>query len=209
MNFFDNGKNKKNLDFYIESMNNKMPVYEANSNQILQINKNFEEIINNFSKRNIYNEDGTIDYLKYNEFKYDTSSIEEELAKTFLTGKCLFEPDNLNLIKYWGEGFNTGKSDILEKFYKKYKQIDLNEEEKMQILAFLKAQNNKNDFKLFFGSIQLFIFYLANNNLEEDKPIKYYLNKLPGYLKIEEICNDFFFIFIFNYFIKFITLSNC
>ena len=188
----DNGKNKKNLDFYIESMNNKMPVYEANSNQILQINKNFEEIINNFSKRNIYNEDGTIDYLKYNEFKYDASSIEEELAKTFLTGKCLFEPDNLNLIKYWGEGFNTGKSDILEKFYKKYKQIDLNEEEKLQILAFLKAQNNKNDFKLFFGSIQLFIFYLANNNLEEDKPIKYYLNKLPGYLKIEEICNDFF-----------------
>ena len=62
----------------------------------------------------------------------------------------------------------------------------------MQILAFLKAQNNKNDFKLFFGSIQLFIFYLANNNLEEDKPIKYYLNKLPGYLKIEEICSEFF-----------------
>ena len=187
-----NCKNKKNLDFYIESMNNKIPVYEANSNQILQINRNFDEIINIFSKRNIYNKDGTIDYLKYNEFEYDVSSIEEELAKTVLTGKCLFEPDNLNLIKYWGEGFNTGKSDILEKFYNKYEQKDLNEEEKIQILSFLKNQNNKNDFKLFFGSIQLLIFYLANNNLEEDKSIKYYLGNLPDYLRIDPICTEFF-----------------
>ena len=44
-----------------------LTVYEANSNQILQINRNFDEIINIFSKRNIYNKDGTIDvyYKKY------------------------------------------------------------------------------------------------------------------------------------------------
>ena len=135
----DKGKNKKNLDFYIDELNKQVPVYEANSNQILSLNcfsssiyEDFDELINTFSKRNIYN-NGTINYSEYNTFKYDLSSIEEELAKLLLAGKCLFEKENLKLVKYLGEDFN-GKSDILDSFYKKYTQIELNKEEKENIV---------------------------------------------------------------------------
>ena len=112
----DIGKDKKYLDFYVEELKKQIPIYEANSNQALSLNScfsnsdytDFDELINVFTKRDIYNIDGTINYLKYNTFKYNTfkydiSSIEEELARLILTGKCLFESDNLKLIQYWGE----------------------------------------------------------------------------------------------------------
>ena len=126
----DIGKDKKYLDFYVEELKKQIPIYEANSNQALSLNNcfsnsdytDFDELINVFTKRDIYNKDGTINYLKYNTFKYDISSIEEELARLILTGKCLFESDNLKLIQYWGEGFN-GKSDILDNFFKNINKL--------------------------------------------------------------------------------------
>ena len=194
----DIGKDKKYLDFYIEELEKKMPIYEASSNQALSLNScflnsdysDFDELINIYTKRNIYNKDGTIDYLKYNTFIYDISSIEEELAKLILTGKCLFESDNLKLVKYWGEGFN-GKSDILDKFYKKYKQIDLNDKEKEQIISFIR-ENKRDDYKPLFGGLQLLIFYLTNNNAKVDDTILNIISNAPEYLRIDEMGRKFF-----------------
>ena len=67
------------LHCYVDNMKNKIPVQDANPNQILSIDNcfknsdydNFEDLVYSFSKRNIFNEDGKIDYLKYNLFKYD------------------------------------------------------------------------------------------------------------------------------------------
>ena len=146
--------------------------------------------MNIYTKRNIYNKDGTIDYLKYNTFIYDISSIEEELAKLILTGKCLFESDNLKLVKYWGEGFN-GKSDILDKFYKKYKQIDLNDKEKEKIVSFIK-ENKRDDYKPLFGGFQLLIFYLTNNNAKVDDTILNIISNAPDYLRIDDMGRKFF-----------------
>jgi hypothetical protein len=192
----DNGKNKKNLVFYIDELKKQVPVYEANSNQILSFNcfsssiyEDFDELINTFSKRNIYN-NGTINYSEYNTFKYDISSIEEELAKLLLAGKCLFEKENLKLVKYLGEDFN-GKSDILDRFYKKYSQIELEKEEKEKIVSILKNENN-NNLKQFLGGIELIIFYLSNNIDKEERAISDILNNPPDYLMIEDTCFRFF-----------------
>ena len=194
----DIGKDKKYLDFYIEELEKKIPIYEASSNQALSLNScflnsdysDFDELINIYTKRNIYNKDGTIDYLKYNKFIYDISSIEEELAKLILTGKCLFESDNLKLVKYWGEGFN-GKSDILDKFYKKYKQIDLNKKEKENIVSFIK-ENKREDYKPLFGGLQLLIFYLTNNNAKVDDKILNIITNAPEYVKLDKMGTNFF-----------------
>jgi hypothetical protein len=121
----ENEKFNGNLRYYIENMKKKIPVQEANPNQILSIDdcfknseyKDFNDLINTFTKRNIYSEN-KIDYQKYNKFIIDFSKIEEELGKLILPEKCLFEnEDNLNFVIFWGEGFRGGQSDIIQKFY--------------------------------------------------------------------------------------------
>ena len=84
----DSGVFNKNLHYYIETMKKKVPVQEAKTNQILNIDdcfrnseyKNFDDLVYTFTKRDIYYND-TINYQQYNKFKFDFSKIEEELAK--------------------------------------------------------------------------------------------------------------------------------
>ena len=198
------GIGNKNLKNYIENIKIKIPIYQANRNQIVLINDNYDdlaisdfgELINNYSKRNIFGKDGKINYLNYNSFLYDITTIEDEFGKFILPGKCLFDSeDNLNFINYWGEGYNGGKSDILDNFYSKYKQKNLDNEDIKTILAFInskKVDGLNKDFKPFFGSMQLIIFYLANNNFNENKTIKSILEERPKYLKINDDCLEFF-----------------
>ena len=118
------------------------------------------------------------------------------MGKIILSGKCLFEKeDKLNFVTYWGEGFSGGNSEIMNKFYSNYKQKDLNDKEKDIIVQYIreKKNNEKNyDFKPFFGSMQLIIFYLSNNNFKETKTISEILKEAPEYVKINEDCSQFF-----------------
>ena len=137
------GAHNKYLNYYFDNMNKKSLVQEANSNQILQVDynndfsdsylENFENLVNTFSRRNIFMKNGEINYLNYNSFIYDLPQIEEELGKIILSGKCLFE-DKLKFVNYFGEG---SKSEIMNKFYEKYKQKDLTQDEKkiLQIIS--------------------------------------------------------------------------
>ena len=198
-----NSSNNKNLNYFIENMKNKIPIYQANKNQILSIDncfddlsiRNFDDLIYAFSRRNIYGKDGIINYLNYNSFLYDIVSIEDELGKFVLSGKCLFEDEeNLNFMNYWGEGFNAGKSDILDKFYLKYKQKDLEKDKIEKIIEYIKTKRieGKNDFKPFLGSIQLIIFYLVNNNAKENDTIQNIIISAEKYLNIDKDTFDFF-----------------
>ena len=189
----EHGKDKPYLKFYFENMNNKIPIYEANNNQILLIYnicgtsgyKGFADLLDNFTKRNIYKENGTIDYLNYNDLKFDFQAIEEELAKLILTGKCLFEDeDHLNFVNYWGEGFNGGKSDFLQRFEEQHETIELTDDEKMKINDYIKDNFFKeNELKTIYGYIQLLIFYLTNNNFNEGDKIIDIINKLPDNIR--------------------------
>ena len=176
----EHGKDKPYLKFYFENIKNKIPVYEANNNQILLIYSafksseysSFTELINDFTKRKIYNNDGSIDYLNYNKFEFDFQGIEEELAKSILPGKCLFEDENnLNFVNYWGEGFNGGKEDFLQRFEKVLKEPEeLTKDEKIKILENIK--NNIDDYKLIYGYVQLLIYYLTDNYQKDEDIIK-------------------------------------
>jgi hypothetical protein len=200
----ENNKNNKNIYYCIDNMKKRIPVQYATENQILLIDNcffgsiydNFEDLINTFCKRNIFEENGKINYLNYNSFIYEIDSIEEELAKLILPGKCLFDKENnLNFVAYLGEGFNKGKSDILNKFYSKYTQNELDENDKSKIINYIKAHpqfGDNYDFKPFFDSMQLIIFYLINNSFNIHEEIKNVLMGRPNYLRINEDCSQFF-----------------
>ena len=232
LNFIlENGKDIPHLKYYFENINNKIPIYEANNNQIILINSMFESseysslagILNIYSKRKIFKNDGTIDYLKYNEIEYDYAGLEEEIAKLLLPGKCLFEDENnLNFVHYWGEGFNGGKEDFLQKFEKVLKeseelagkenlnivQTELTGQEKKNIIEALKRNFDLDDYKNVYGHTQLFIFYLTDFKFKAEDNIKDLIEKIPNNaeinyenfkdifvgLKVKKIINVFLFI---------------
>jgi len=197
----DSENQNSNLKYYIKNLKNKVPVQDALTEILLIDNfeksefNDFNDILYTFSKRNIFNKDGTINYLKYNSFKFDFSSIEEELGKTILPGKCLFEDENhLNFMAFWEEGFRDGKSDRLNTFYLHYKQLDLTENEKNIITKYIKERrrHGESNFKEFFSSLNLLIFYLLNNRVLSTDKISKILIERPSYLKISEDCIEFF-----------------
>jgi len=73
----------------------------------------------------------------------------------------------------------------------KYPQTDLNDGEKLILVRYIENQK-KNNFKTFYGSIQLILFYLTNNSCKNDEKIINILKNAPKYLKIEEDCYEFF-----------------
>ena len=199
------------LHHYVDNIKKKIPVQDAKKDQILLINDRFrstryvnlKDIIYSFSYRKIFGENGKINYSDYNSFVYDYDSIEEELGKIILPGVCLFEGESeLNFVTFWSEGFRGGRSEILSKFYLKYPQKDLNEQEKENIIDYInkknkeKMENNniKYDFKEFFGSMQMIIFYLTEKVFtKENDKISDILNNAPPYLKLSDDCRNFFF----------------
>ena len=190
------------LLYYLENMKKKIPLQEANHNQILSIEdcfknsnyEDFDDLVYTFTQRDIYEND-KINYQRYNEFKFDFKMIEEELGKLILPEKCLFEnEDKLNFVIFWGEGFRGGQSEIIQKFYEKYPQVDLNDEERKKIYKDIQNlyKDENYNFKTFFGSMQLLIFYLGNNVFTPKEKINTVLNGKPDYLKIDEKFIGFF-----------------
>ena len=192
----EHGEDKPYLKFYFENIKNKIPIYEANNNQILLIYsmfktseyKTFPDIINTYTKRKIFNNDGTINYLNYNQLEFDLKGIEEELAKLILPGKCLFEDeDNLNFVKYWGEGFNEGKEDFLLRFEKVLGESEeLTNGEKNKIKFYINENyNDLNDYKEIYGYVQLLIFYLTEINFKKDQSINELIENSPENVKTD------------------------
>ena len=189
----EHGKDKPYLNFYFDNIKNKIPIYEANNNQILLIYSmfksseyiSFPDIVNTYMKRKIYNKDGSINYLNYNQLEFDFQEVEEELAKLILPGKCLFEDENnLNFVNYWGEGFYRGQEDFLQKFEKLLDNPkELTRDEKIKIKEYITNNFDLNDYKQIYGYIQLFIFYLTDINVDEEKEINQLIENSPENVK--------------------------
>ena len=191
-----------NLHYYIENMKKKVPLQEANRNQIVSLDdcfkdseyKDFDDLVYTYTKRDIYFKE-TINYQRYNKFIIDFETIEEELGKLILPEKCLFEnEDHLNFMIFWGEGFRGGQSSTIVKLYEKYPQVDLNEEERKKIYKDIQKLYEDNNFNSmsFFGSMQLLLFHLGNNNFPSNKDLNSILNERPDYLKLDDNCIKFF-----------------
>ena len=182
-------------------MRKKVPLQKAKLSQILLIDERFNksnyidltDIIYNYSERNIYGENEQINYSDYNSFKYDYDAIEEQLGKIILPGVCQFESEKeLNFVTFWSEGFRGGRSQILIEFSSKYKQKPLDEKEKENIVRYIIEELSENyDFKDFFGSLQMLIFYLTETEILE-KNLKAISENLPTYLRLSEDFKNFF-----------------
>ena len=195
---------------YVDNIKKRIPVQEAKHDQIVLINERFSktkykdifDVIYSFSGRNIFNEKGVINYSNYNSFEYDYDSIEEELGKIILPGVCLFRGEyELNFIRFWGEGLRGRYCDIFSEFYLKYPQKDLIDKEKEIIVEYINMMNIENieikkekyDFKEFFGSFQLLIFYLTQKVfVKEEEEISNIIINSPEHLKLSEDCISFF-----------------
>ena len=200
----DHGEDKPYLKCYFDNIKNKIPIYEANNNQILSINsmfksseyKSFFEIVNTYTRRKIYNNDGSINYLNYNKLEFDLQGIEEEFAKIILPGKCLFEDENnLNFIKYWKEGFNFEKNDFLQKFEKIIVEPEeLTKAEKIKLNDYIKHNYcYLNDYVQIYNYSQLLFSYLNENNFKKDEIITALIDNLPKNIKTEnEILKNIF-----------------
>jgi len=194
------------LNCYVDNMKRKIHLHKAKNDNILLINDRFSkskylnenDIIYSFSERNIFNNDGKINYYDYNSFVYDYEAIEDELGKVILPGVCLFEGEKeLNFVTFWFEGFRGGRSQILIDLNSIYPQKILEEEDKKSIVKYIERMNkekvNGYDFKDFFGSIQLFIFYLTQKgDIEDNVTVDNVIKNAPTYLKVSDDFKNFF-----------------
>ena len=92
---------------------------------------------------------------------------------------------------------------MISKVYSKYPQKDLNDEEKKEVINYISSMNKtkmvqgdmkkRYDFKNFFGSLQILLFYLTEKGVvKEGEKIINIINNSPGYLKISNDFENFF-----------------
>ena len=190
------------LHHYIHNINRKIPIQGAKNNQILLIEDSFsnskyinlKDLIYTFSQRNIIYKDGKIDYNNYNSFIYDYDAIEEELGKMILPDLRLFKNENdLDFIIFSGELFKGKKSQILIDFYSKYTQKDLSNTEKQKIINSIKIINKDNyDFKDFYATLEMFIFYLTEIEIiDEEENILYLYERTSSFFQFSDNCKKY------------------
>ena len=171
-------KLKKNnlLNCYVRQIEKNVDVQNTNDLQILQIEKCFDKtyFINFEDLCSIYCERKSDDI---NDFIYDFEKIEEELGKSILPNKCLFNEKNIKYICYQNEGFRNINYDYLIKFGKKYGEKVLTEEERKKI--FLYSIKEYNNFDILYDSFILLVNHLNNNiSIKRDAKIIDVINKL-------------------------------
>ena len=206
----DSYNNRENIPKNIYYLKKKIPIQNASSEQLLLFDKKIEEskygnmnnLISSFSERNIFSEENKINYYNYNLFSYDYDTIEEELEKIVLPGLCQFEDEKrLKFVVYWAEGFRGLNSELISIFYEKYKQKDLNEEEKNKIKKFILTlfkgekgiSDEKNLLREMYYSLEKLIFFFSDNNLPiKNQPINIILKENGQNINISNICKKIY-----------------
>ena len=198
--------NKRGILYYLnENLKNRIDVQKANKNEIISkdfpdnsIYFNFLHLISLHSHRNIFykskNDIIKMNYFNYNNFIYDFDEIEEKLGNILLTGKKLFNNENITFITYCYEGFRGEKSSTLINFIELYPQKKLNDSENSEIFDFINEKNGSNiyDFTKLMFSIQLLIYYLTQEKKSIDLSVNEVIESSPEYLYISEDCKEFF-----------------
>ena len=189
----DSSSQKNISHFYTNNLKNKIPVQNAKDINILSLDDNVvENIISQYSKRNIFEKNGKINYLNYNSFIYDFDAIENELGKLILTDKCLFDEDRMKFISFK----NENNSKIISDFYNNYKQEDLSDKEEKTLELLFNGGDKIKDFKDFFNSLLMIFFFLNYNKANEEENLVDLINEIPIYINIsddfrEVIINEF------------------
>ena len=186
------------LHHYVKNMEKKIDVQKAKNNEVLNFDRadeSFLEIIYDNSKRNIFREDNTINYMNYKQFIYDFDSIEKSLGEIILSGKIKFNGhENLRFVTYSFEGFRGSKSSVLSDFSANYNQKPLSIENKQIIYDSIKdkLQNENDDLSNILFSIQLLIYYLTQIRHKDTDEINEIISNLPEYVTLSQECIKFF-----------------
>ena len=187
----ENNSNNEYLYPYSNKIKKKIIVQNASKKEIVSLNikndifQSFDDLINTFSFRNCFKENGDIHYLNYREYKFDFYSIEVELSKILLPEKRLFcDEQNQNFISYTFEGFNQNECIILD-FKEKIKECKLlSNEEKVNLSNLIE----RIDYNLILFNLQsLFLYFVNKKNISGEEILIDEINQLPKkIIKLDE-----------------------
>ena len=172
-------KTKKNniLNCYISKMEKKVNVQDANNSQILKIENCFDNtyFINFYELIYLYCDRKKNDL---NDFEYNFIKIEEELGKSLLPNKCLFNEKNIKYIIYQNEGFRYINYDLFINFGKSYGEEKLTDDERKKLFNYINKEYNNNNFDTIYDSFILLVYYLNNQfYAEKESTIIDFINK--------------------------------
>ena len=186
-------KNKESgiLNSYIPQLEKEIPIQNATKSDMIYIDdttyESLEKLIMDCSMRDIFNNEGKIDYKNYYENTYDYEYIETELAKLVLQGKKKFKHDDIKFIIYKYEEFRGENSSIFIQFNEKYPKKELSEEEKSILKEdLLKENNNSKSFYDISSSIQLIMKQLIIDDYDPNGFIYEIIENLPQYIILNQ-----------------------
>ena len=190
-------KNKNNgiLNSYIPQLEKEIFIQDATENDIININdktyEKFEKYIMYCSMRNIFTEDGKIDYKNYYDNNYDYDYIEKELAKIILQDKKKFKVDKIKFIVYKYEEFKGENSSILIDYNEKYPKKELSNEEKSALDYLVKNNGNINFYQNISSSLQIIMKQIIADNYDSNILIYEVLKSFPSYIILNEELKEF------------------
>ena len=183
------------LHHYVKNMEQTIDVQSAKKNETLNFDSvDFNLILYENSRRNIFRNDNTINYMNYKQFIYDFDEIEKRLGELILPGKVKFSNEKLKFVTFCFEGFRGNKSSVFIDFSDKYKENPLTKEKKQEIYNIIAGHlNNQKEDELsnILFSIQLLMYYLTQERHTEKENVKSIINDLPDYVKLSKECREF------------------
>ena len=199
-NFIDiiisNSKIKGIHNSYISQLEQEVNIQEATNEEIIKIDKNIYEVLNDLiyktSMRNIFSKDNIINYKNYNDIIYDYDFIEKELGKIILPRIKKFRKGKIKFITYLFEGFRGENSSVLIDYNIKYKQRELNYNEKNILYKFSKENDSINFHKDVFASLQILMKEIIKENYELNYLIYKVIESLPEYIILNNELKNMF-----------------
>ena len=174
------------LNSYVSKLEQEIFIQDASKDEIINIDDNtynsLKDLISTYSMRNIFTENNEINYLNYNDIKYDYDLIEEELGKIILPGLKKFKNNQIKFITYLYEGFRGGNSTILVDYNFKYAQRELSDIEKESLFELLQNNQQSKFINDVFASLQILMNEIVKENYEQNYLIYKVIESLPTYI---------------------------
>ena len=184
------------LNSYISLLEQEVDIQDATNDEILKIDesiyKSLDELIYSCSMRNIFSNEGKINYKNYNDIIYIYDYIESELGKKILPGIKKFKYGKIKFVTYLYEGFRGKENSILIDINNKYPQRDLSDEEKNQLNKFLKLNNSSQFNNEVFSSLQILMNYIIKDYYDPNELINKIICSLPDFVMLNKTFKDFF-----------------
>ena len=197
------------------SCRHKINVQQIKEDEIFTLNpSSFIDILYNFSYRTIIDEN----LEKYNSFKINLLSIEENMTELLLKNKKLLNEDLITEFNYNNTIFENQISDLFITFKKFYKTKDISSEDKEVINKFIKDnKGNLEKYKDIINDFISLIEYLNYNKKDKQDKGKTLVYDIVKNMNIDNLSKDFLTIFdekkkltvnklseLFNYYLQLI-----